>query len=204
MKKLIVMLHGVGSSGADLEGLGLFFQQVMPEVLFASPNGSEPFDGGGEAYQWFSLAGVTEQNRPQRIVDARAAFDAQLRAIFEQHDVVPGKDQVILLGFSQGSIMALDALVTARFPLAGVVAFSGRLASPKPYQLAADASALLIHGMADQVIPWAESEAAAAALTEAGAEVETLFEPGVVHTISADGVSQAMGYIAERFELDPE
>lgn len=203
MKKLIVMLHGVGSSGADLEGLGLFFQQVMPEVLFASPNGSEPFDGGGEAYQWFSLA-VTEQNRPQRIVEARAAFDAQLRAIFEQHDVVPGKDQVILLGFSQGAIMALDALVTARFPLAGVVAFSGRLASPKPYQLAADASALLIHGMADQVIPWAESEAAAAALTEAGAEVETLFEPGVVHTISADGVSQAMGYIAERFELDPE
>lgn len=204
MKKLIVMLHGVGSSGADLEGLGLFFQQVMPEVLFASPNGSEPFDGGGEAYQWFSLAGVTEQNRAQRIVEARAAFDAQLRAIFEQHDVVPGKDQVILLGFSQGSIMALDALVTARFPLAGVVAFSGRLASPKPYQLAADASALLIHGMADQMIPWAESEAAAAALTEAGAEVETLFEPGVVHTISADGVSQAMGYIAERFELDPE
>ena len=30
MKKLIVMLHGVGSSGADLEGLGLFAQQVMP------------------------------------------------------------------------------------------------------------------------------------------------------------------------------
>lgn len=204
MKKLIVMLHGVGSSGADLDGLGFFVQQVMPEVLFASPNGSEPFDGGGEAWQWFSLEGVTEENRPQRVVEARPAFDATLEAIFKQHAVTPGKDQVILLGFSQGAIMALDVLATSRFPLAGVVAFSGRLASPEPYQVQADASALLIHGMADQVIPWAEGEAAAAALIEAGAEVETLFEPGVVHTISADGVSQALGYIAERFELDPD
>lgn len=202
MKKLVIFLHGVGSSGADLEGLGLYFNQVMAEVIFASPNGTSGFDGGGEGYQWFSVAGVTEQTRPARIVEARAAFDETLKGIFRQHDVTPGKDQVILLGFSQGSIMALDALVSGRFQLAGVVAFSGRLSSPKPYQPAADSAVLLVHGMADQVIPWTESEAAAAALTEAGSEVETLFEPGVVHTISAEGVAKAMEFILQRFELN--
>jgi len=60
---------------------------------------------------------------------------------------------------------------------------------------------LLVHGMADAVIPWAESEAAAAALIEAGAtEVETLFEPGVVHTISGDGIAKAMAFVTEQFE----
>lgn len=201
MKKLVIFLHGVGSSGADLEGLGLYFQQVMPEVIFASPNGTSRFDGGNEGYQWFSVMGVTEQSRPERVVEARAAFDATIESIFREHDVTPGKDRVILLGFSQGSIMALDALVTARFPLAGVAAFSGRLSSPRPYQPAADAAALLVHGMDDLVIPWTESEAAAAALTEEGVEVETLFEPGLVHTISAEGVAKAMEFIIQRFEL---
>lgn len=203
MKKLIILLHGVGSSGADLEGLGYFFQQVMPEVEFASPNGSAAFDGGDEGYQWFSLAGITESLRTERIVAARAAFDNIINHILDEHQIVAGRDKVILLGFSQGAIMALDALVTDRFPLAGVVAFSGRLSSPKPYHPSADASVLLVHGMADTVIPWSESEAAAAALIEAGVnEVETLFEPDVVHTISGDGVASAMAFVTQHFELN--
>lgn len=203
MKKLIILLHGVGSSGADLEGLGHFFQQVMPDVLFASPDGSQPFDGGGEGYQWFSLAGITETSRSERVVAARAAFDDTINTILAEHDIVPGRDKVMLLGFSQGSIMALDALVTDRFPLAGVVAFSGRLASPKPYHPSANTAVLLVHGMADEVIPWTESEAAATGLTEAGvSEVETLFEPGVVHTISSEGIAKAMEFITEQFEFN--
>ena len=203
MKKLIILLHGVGSSGADLEGLGYFFQQVMPEIEFASPDGSAPFDGGGEGYQWFSLAGITETLRSERIVAARAGFDVIINNILKEHDIVAGRDKVILLGFSQGSIMALDALVTERFPLAGVVAFSGRLSSPKPYHPSKNTPVLLVHGMADSVIPWTESEAAAAALIEAGSyEVETLFEPDVVHTISGDGIARAMDFVTELFELD--
>ncbi len=203
MKKLIILLHGVGSSGADLEGLGYFFQQVMPDIEFASPDGSAAFDGGGEGYQWFSLAGITETLRTERIVAARADFDAIIDNILKQHDIVAGRDKVMLLGFSQGSIMALDALVTARFPLAGVVAFSGRLSSPKPYQPSANVPVLLVHGMADPVIPWAESESAAAALISAGSsDVETLFEPGVVHTISGDGIARAMAFVTEQFELN--
>ena len=201
MKKLIILLHGVGSSGADLEGLGYFFQQVMPDAVFASPNGGETFDGGGEGYQWFSLAGITETLRAERIVAARASFDNIINGILVEQGIVPGRDKVILLGFSQGSMMALDALVTDRFPLAAVVAFSGRLASPKPYQPSTDTAVLLVHGMADTVIPWTESEAAATALIEAGAtDVETLFEPNVVHTISGDGIAKAMAFITEQFE----
>ncbi|MBS0847425.1 dienelactone hydrolase family protein [Citrobacter sp. JGM124] len=203
MKKLIILLHGVGSSGADLEGLGYFVQQMMPDIVFASPDGSSVFDGGGEGYQWFSVTGVTDALRTERVVEARAAFDNIINGILAEHEIVPGRDKVMLLGFSQGSIMALDALVTDRFPLAGVVAFSGRLSSPKPYHPSADAAVLLVHGMADTVIPWTESEAAATGLTEAGvSEVETLFEPGVVHTISSEGIARAMAFITEQFELN--
>lgn len=207
MKKLVVLLHGVGSSGADLEGLGHFFQQMMPEIIFAAPNGAEPFSGGGGYYQWFSLDGVTPENRPARIREARDGFDTIINGILHQHDFKPGEDKLILLGFSQGSIMALDALVSARFPLTAVVAFSGRLASPKPYHPAPETAVLLVHGLADNVISWHESEAASAALIEAGSvDVQTQFEPNVAHTISAEGIGEAMAFIAQHFgvEMDDE
>ncbi len=199
MKKLVVLLHGVGSSGADLEGLGHYFQPSFPDVIFSSPNGTEKFDGGGAGYQWFSVTGVTEASRPGRIVNARAAFDAAIQQIFAKHAIDPEQDQVIFLGFSQGSIMALDALVSARLPLAGVVAFSGRLSSPQPYATASNTPVLLVHGQADPVIPWQESESAAAKLSEVGIPVTTFFETALPHTISMDGINKATAFISQCF-----
>ena len=199
MKKLVVLLHGVGSSGADLEGLGHFFQPMFPDVIFSSPNGTEKFDGGGAGYQWFSVAGVTEASRPGRIVEARTAFDAAIKQIFAGHDIDPSQDRVIFLGFSQGSIMALDALVTARLPLAGVVAFSGRLSSPQPYAPVSDTPVLLVHGQADPVIPWQESESAATRLAGIGVPVITFFEPDLPHTISMAGIDKATAFISQCF-----
>jgi len=86
--------------------------------------------------------------------------------------------------------------------LHGVVAFSGRLASPGPYHPAVSAAALLIHGKADPVTPWEESERAATSLAEAGVAVSTPFEPGVSHTLSTNGVQRAAAFIAQRFNQD--
>jgi phospholipase/carboxylesterase len=105
-------------------------------------------------------------------------------------------ENVVLVGFSQGSIMALDAVVSGRWPVAGVVAFSGRLASPLPYEMPAKTPVMLIHGMADSVIPCAESEAAARQLRELGAVVSTQFDASVGHTISAQGARSASEFIA--------
>ncbi len=182
-----------------MQGVANFLQQQLPATLVASPNGTTDFDGGNAGYQWFSVAGITEQTRPGRIVDARPAFDAAIQRILQQNDVIPGQDKIILLGFSQGAIMALDALVTDRFPLAGVVGFSGRLSSPAPYRVAADSAALLIHGQADKVIDWSESESAAVRLSTENIAVSTFYESGVPHTITANGMHKAVDFIAHRF-----
>ncbi|MFS2223551.1 alpha/beta hydrolase [Pantoea sp. B65] len=196
-KNIVILLHGVGSSGDDLQGLAQFWLQEIPGVIAVAPNGPDDF-AMGAGYQWFSINGVTEQTRPARIQAARGAFDATLQAIFDRYQVTPAQDNIILAGFSQGAIMALDMLVTNRLPLAGVVAFSGRLASPLPYQPAAHAALLLVHGQQDTVIPWSESDKAAQQLSALGVTVETLYEPGVPHTISASGVRQATAFITQR------
>ncbi|QGU85817.1 prolyl oligopeptidase family serine peptidase [Erwinia sorbitola] len=196
-KGLVILLHGVGSSGDDLAGLGDYWAPALPGVSFASPNAPYHFEHGA-GWQWFSLSGITPENRPDRVAAARVAFDQQLQAILEQHQMSDSLDKVVLVGFSQGSIMALDALVSGRWPVAGMVAFSGRLSSPQPFAPALNTPVLLLHGMADDVIPVQEGQAAEQRLRAAGVQVTSQFEPGIGHTISEQGAQRAVEFIAER------
>lgn len=199
-KNLVVLLHGVGSRGSDLQVVAEHWQQVMPQVSFALPDSPSAFDMG-PGFQWFSVSGVTEDNRPGRIQAARQAFDARLTELFKERGINPDTDRVILAGFSQGAIMAMDALIRADYPLAGVVAFSGRLASPLPLQPVAGSAALLIHGKADQVIPWQESQKAATALKAAGVQVELSIEENMPHTITLAGIRTASVFIKKQFTI---
>ncbi|TPV20820.1 phospholipase [Pantoea anthophila] len=195
-KALVIFLHGVGSNGDDLAPLGHHWATLLPDVIFAAPNAPERF-AAGFGWQWFSLTDVTPENRPGRVRAARAAFDATLNAIVAQHGFADRWQDVVLVGFSQGSIMALDALASGRYPLAGVVAFSGRLAVEGQLTPQAHVPALLIHGQADEVIPWQESESAATRLRAAGVPVDARFEPVTGHTISGPGAMHAAAFIGQ-------
>ena len=141
------------------------------------------------------IQGVTDTNRAGRDAAARAAFDTSRLACMDDAGLAGQPERVVLVGFSQGSIMALDAVVSGRWPVAGVVAFSGRLASPPPYTPALHTPVLLVHGDADPIMPVREAARAAQALEQAGGAVKTVILPGVEHTLSAEGVAQAAAFI---------
>jgi phospholipase/carboxylesterase len=190
-----MMLHGVGSSGNDLAPLAKTWKDSLPGAIFVSPNAPSR-SSFGSGYQWFSVAGVTEDNRSMRIKEARTAFDATISGIIEENGFSDRLDRVAFVGFSQGTIMALDAIASGRWPVGAIVGFSGRLASPLPLQAAVSAPVLLVHGSADPVIPAAETTKAAAVLQQQGVKVETLLMPGLGHTISADGAAHAVTFLA--------
>lgn len=197
-RKLVIGLHGVGSNGANLAPLGSFLRQSASDIDFESPDAPFGF-GHGPGRQWFSIDGVTEANRPQRVVEARAAFDAVISDIIARHALGSNLDRVALVGFSQGSIMALDAVASGRWPVAAVVAFSGRLASPEPLAPSTNTQLSLIHGTADHIMPFSESEKAKAALDKAGLTTELHTLPGVGHTISQDGAAIAARFLLTAF-----
>ena len=191
MTTLVLMLHGVGSNGADLAGLVRYFQPVMPDSVFRSPDAPHVFATSGNARQWFSVSGITEANRPARVVAARAGLDALIDASVAQ---TKARD-VVLIGFSQGAIMALDAL--ARGKVAKVVAFAGRLAFDGTPTPAPKARALLIGGTADQVMPHHLSSEAGARLAAAGVKTQVVILADVAHTITAEGITLAQGFLAK-------
>jgi phospholipase/carboxylesterase len=192
---LLILLHGVGSNGQNTTALAEAWRPSLPGIMFAAPDGPFAFEHGS-GRQWFSIAGVTDQNRPQRIATARPAFDQVIRVQLEQHGFEDRLDRVVLVGFSQGSMMLLDAVVSGRWPVAAGVAFSGRLASLPPFEPSHGTRLLLLHGAADSVVPAAEMGQARATLRAYGLDVESKLFPGLGHTISSEGAAMAQAFIA--------
>ena len=191
---LVILLHGVGSNGANMAVLGRALAHALPGFAFESPDAPH---GSGPHREWFSVIGVTEANRPGRVVAARPGFDAVVATLIEQHGYSNALDRVALLGFSQGSIMALDALASGRWAVGAVVAFSGRLASPPPLAPATGTPLLLVHGDADPIMPSGESIRAAEQLKAAGVRARIAIEPGLGHLVSNAGLAEAARFLDE-------
>jgi phospholipase/carboxylesterase len=190
---LIILLHGVHANGANLAPLADWLKAaltgadiVAPDAPFATPLG----------FQWFSLDGVTAENRPKRLAEARPAFDALIGGIIAAHGLSEDLRRVALVGFSQGAMMALDALATGRWPVAGVVAFSGRFASPRPCAPSSHTPVLLVHGDADDVISCGESREAEETLKSLHVATRPHVLAGVDHCITPEGADLAARFLA--------
>lgn len=197
---VVVFLHGYGADGADLLGLAAPLAPHLPNTAFYSPDAPERCVNNPMGYQWFpipwldgSSAEQARQSMDQSIEDINAFLDTVLAAEGLE------ADRMVLVGFSQGTMMSLHVAPRRDQAVAGVVGFSGRLLQPEA--LAAEAKVhppvLLLHGDEDQMVPFADMALAEKALREAGFDVATHVMHGTGHGISPDGLSSALGFILD-------
>ncbi len=179
-RQLVLLFHGVGSSARDLAPLGEALAPHLPDAVIASVQAPEPL---GPGWQWFSIQGVTETNRPARVAAAMPGFVQAVRQWQETCAVAPAR--TTLIGFSQGAIMALESTQLEGPPSAArVVALSGRFARP-PRIAHASVRTHLMHGDVDPVMPVRGAIEALADLEGLGAVATLDRFPGLGHGIDA-------------------
>lgn len=181
--QLFVLLHGVGSNGADMAPLAQWLQRQFPQAAVLAPDGFDAFDydPSGQARQWFSLNGVTEDNRPARISAVLPRLKDWLSEA--QHHFGIDPQATALVGFSQGAILSM-ALVQAHDGAAGrVLAFAGRYA-PLPQHAPQLTTLHLFHGSADATIPVSHAKAAIERLAELGGDATIDIAEGAGHEIN--------------------
>ena len=190
--ELVLIFHGVGSSAEDLRPLGQALAPHRPRawiVSVRSPMASE----FGAGWQWFSVQGVTEANRPARVAAAMPAFLQTVDAWQRETGAVA--ERTTLIGFSQGAIMALEATQQSQ-PVAGrVIAIAGRFAQP-PQGVPAGTLLHLMHGEQDRVMPVGLAVDAERHLRALGARATLDLYPGLGHGIDArvvEGIVRRLG-----------
>ena len=201
---VVVFLHGYGADGSDLIGLAEPLAPHLPDTRFLAPNAPERVRQQPHGItSGFRSPGSTARPRRQARASAAGSFrllDAWLDDLAAQGI---GPARTVLVGFSQGTMMALHVGLRRPEPFAGIVGFSGRLldAERLPAEIAARPPVLLVHGDQDPMVPFASLGEAAAALTAAGVETYTHVSRGTAHGIAPDGLGLALGFIRERLGI---
>jgi phospholipase/carboxylesterase len=193
-KQMIVLLHGYGADGHDLMGLAPSWAPSLPDAIFYAPNAIEPCEVGF-GFQWFSLEDRSAGRLVAGVEAVAPVFDAWLSARLAEHKLEEGA--CALVGFSQGTMVALHVGLRRKKPLAGILGYSGALIAGErlPAEIASRPKVMLVHGTADQVVPSGALSAAVKGLDAAGVNVVALSRPGLGHGIDSEGMTRGLGFL---------
>lgn len=191
---LVILIHGYGSNGEDLIGLARMIQPALPNAAFVAPNAPSRMPGLAAAYQWWPIETFSMAERAAGAAAAAPGLDAFVTQEAEKAGLPAHR--VLLVGFSQGTMMALHVGLRRPEALAGIIGISGMLVAPERLEaeIMSRPPVLLIHGTEDDVVPFRSMDLAATGLGEAGISVETHESPGVAHSVGQDGLDAAAAF----------
>jgi phospholipase/carboxylesterase len=183
-QQLVLLFHGFGANEEDLRPMGERLAAEYPEALVVSLRAPHPTNFGS-GRQWFSIEGIDDAKRVERVAAEMPLFVAAIRQW--QRATGLGPEATVLVGFSQGAIMVLEAATQAGDDvLAGrVVALAGRYAQ-LPETNPGGTTLFLIHGRADEVIHYGFTVEAARHLVALGADVVADIIPFLGHEIDTE------------------
>jgi len=195
---LVVFIHGYGADGNDLIGLADPMAEHLKNTTFLSPHAPNVCTLNPMGREWFPIPSIdmtSESFAREIMLQSITQFQHWLDAQMVHEGVTP--DRVVLVGFSQGTMMALHVGPRRADALAGIVGFSGRLLQPEALKAEALSKppVLLVHGDMDMVVPPTDMGKAEAALKDAGFAVETHVSQGMAHGIAPDGLGLAVQFI---------
>jgi len=203
-RQLVVFLHGYGADGNDLIEIGRTWQQYLPQAAFASPHAPEPCAGAPSGRQWFGLTFRDPNERWRGVNNAAPGLVRFLNAELARHQLPA--TALALVGFSQGTMMALHVGLRRAQSPAAIVGYSGLLVLPPDNNVEAFAAeiksrppVLLVHGDQDDLIPPQALFQAAQGLAAIGVPVEWHLSSGVGHGIDGEGLRHGGEFLARRF-----
>ncbi|WP_282077193.1 alpha/beta hydrolase [Epibacterium ulvae] len=204
-RSIVVFVHGYGANGADLLGLADPLAEHLPDTLFVAPDAPEACAGAPMGFQWFPIPwidGSSEEESERGMHAAVEDLNAFLDALMVDEDVLP--EQVVLFGFSQGTMMSLHVAPRREDAVAGLVGFSGRLLRPELLkdEAVSRMPILLVHGDQDDVVPVQSLPEAAQALQDAEfKDVYAHVMKGTGHGIDPDGLGVALAFMRDVLSL---
>ena len=194
---LVVFLHGYASSGADLMSFADYWQASMPDVAFVAPDGPTATKDGG--FQWIGKRPAGDPKLYDDAVDAAPQLHAFLDAELARANL--DASRLALVGFSQGTVMALHLGLRRAVAPAALLGYSGGLVGAD--RLAAEMTSkppvMLVHGEQDELAPLYGMMMSVKAMSEAGIVCQGVPLPDLGHAVNADALIYGARFLLSAF-----
>ena len=204
-KKIVFMLHGYGDNAANFLHLANPIDQDEWKVQYVAMNAPNYITGNLMGYQWFDLypngiyiseAGPREFEKIRneisdainKIVNTMEEYCKSLNLSFAD---------CILMGFSQGGMMAFEVGNSLNKQLAGLVILSGRIMKNDPIKnkILQQTPIFISHGEKDEVIPVKSLHKSREYLSTNKCNFESHILPFDGHNISPEAINLLQNFI---------
>lgn len=174
----VIWLHGLGADGHDF--VGILPQLNLPadhSIRFVFPHApvqSVTVNGGMSMRSWYDIYSMSIAEKMD-LHSIELSSNVLKELIDEQLKLGITADKIVIAGFSQGGLIALNTALSLDLTLAGVMALSTyypkacleTLASPNT-----GTPILMVHGEYDPVVPFSVAQNSQQRLTQTGANIE--------------------------------
>ena len=191
-EQLFIFLHGWGADGQNLLDIALSLSHDFPKAEFHLPNAPYSCEANIKGYQWFSLSDESQEALLSGVEDAAKITEHYIRKQTQQAQL--DYKNVILLGFSQGAMLAKHLALTRSELCGAVVAYSGKLVGIPELLSEERIPMMLVHGDDDLVIPVEAMVESYHLLKELGVPADAYRMAELAH-----GINQARLELGHRF-----
>ena len=194
---LVVLLHGIGADAFDLIPLAKHWSITLKKTKFYSLHAPYPCKLTPSGKQWFDLEDRDQTRILKEIELVKPMIITFLKKKLKDYNL-QYKD-LILVGFSQGTMVALNLTLTMKEEVRGVLGYSGGVILTKSgkIEIISKPNICLVHGKNDEVVPKKMMETTKIILKDNNIDVDTHLIENLGHSINEEGLEIGQNFLVK-------
>jgi len=194
---LVILLHGIGADAFDLIPLAKYWALTLKKTKFYSLHAPYPCKLTPSGKQWFDLEDRDQTRILKEIELVKPMIITFLKKKLKDYNL-QYKD-LILVGFSQGTMVALNLTLTMKEEVRGVLGYSGGVILTKSgkIEIISKPNICLVHGKNDEVVPKKMMDTTKIILKDNNIDVDTHLIENLGHSIDQNGLEIGQNFLVK-------
>ena len=198
-KNAVILCHGYGGDGNDISILANYWRAHLPDTTFICPDAPEKCAASNSGFQWFDLMDQTTEQVLAKSLVAENKLNKLIDEVKKKNNL--NASQIIIGGFSQGCMIALQTGLKRKDTINSIIGYSGRIIDTEHLSknINSRPSIILMHGEIDQVVSIDSLLEAKDFFNKNNYDIETKIFKNCEHRIPTEGSSLGLQFIKKQF-----
>ena len=194
---LVILLHGIGADAFDLIPLAKYWALTLKKTKFYSLHAPYTYRLAPFGKQWFDLEDRDQTRILKEIELVKPMIITFLKKKLKDYNL-QYKD-LILVGFSQGTMVALNLTLTMKEEVRGFLGYSGGVILTKSgkIKIISKPNICLVHEKNDEVVPEKMMETTKIILKDNNIDVDTHLIENLGHSINEEGLEIGQNFLVK-------